>query len=215
MHRLGFFALLSLTAFSLTLGAQAPPDTTAILRGVEKRYNTIKTLQASFTTVFRDRGRTRTPERGTLYLSKPNRTRWDYSTPAGDLFISDGKFTYNYDKEKNSADREPFKNTEDMRIPLAFLIGQLNFTKDFDPIRTAPDGANTVIHLTPRNKKLLFKEITLLVAPDFSIRRATVTGQEGSDMEYVLEGEQRNPKLPDTLFKFTPPPGAQVVDLKQ
>jgi outer membrane lipoprotein-sorting protein len=34
-------------------------------------------------------------------------------------------------------------------------------------------------------------------------------------MEYLLDAEQRNLKLADTLFKFTPPAGAQVVDLKQ
>ncbi len=212
MRRLALFAIVSLTLWAQT----APPNTTAILQGVEKRYNSTTTLQAAFTVTFKDRGRTRTPERGTLYLSKPSRTRWEYNSPAGNLFLSDGKFTYDYDKLKNAVDRSPFKETEDMRIPLSFLLGKLDFQKDFDTYRSSPDGANAVITLTPRNKKLLFKEIALLVAPDFAIRRVTVTDQPGTSvMEYLLDAEQRNLKLADTLFKFTPPAGAQVVDLKQ
>ena len=201
----------------LTVAAHAaPPDTAAILKGVEQRYNSTNTLQATFTVTLKDRGRTRTPERGTLYLSKPNRTRWEYTIPAGNLFLSDGKIVYDYDKLKNAADRWPFKETDDMRIPLSFLLGKLDFQKDFDTYRASPDGANTAITLTPRNKKLLFKEIAIVVAPDFAIHRVTVTDQPGTSvMEYLLDAEQRNVKLADTLFKFTPPAGAQVVDLKQ
>ena len=208
---------LALLALPLAVWAQtAPPDTTAILRGVEKRYNSTSTLQAAFTMTFKDRGRPRLPERGTLYLSKPNRTRWEYSTPAGDLFLSDGKFTYDYNKQKNTTERAPFKETDDMRIPLSFLLGKLDFQKDFDSYTGKRDGTDTLITLTPRNKKLLFKEIALVVTPDFTIRHVTVTDQAGtSAMEYDLDAEQRNMKLADALFKFAAPPGARVVEVRE
>lgn len=193
--------------------AQPAPDASAILKGVEQRYNSTNTLQAKFTLNFKDRGRPRAPESGTVYLNKPNRTRWEYANPAGNFFLSDGKFTYDYDKAHNSVDRIPFKETEDTRIPLSFLLGQLNFDKDFERFTAKRDGDLTAITLEPRNKKLAFSEITIWVAPDNSIRRVNVVGQ-GSVMEYVLDSEQRNVKLADSLFKFTPPPGAKVTDLK-
>ena len=206
----------SLILLTLTVAlAQNTPNTMAILKRVEERYNSIKTLQASFTTTLKERGRTHTPDKGTLYLSKPNRTRWEYTTPAGDFFLSDNKYTDHDDKSKYVGEREPFRETEDMRIPLAFLIGQLNFVKDFEKFEAkpeAPNSPNTAISLSPKNKKLLFREIRLLVAPDAAILRATVIGQEGSEQDYVLENEQRNPKLPESVFKFTAPPGAQVVE---
>lgn len=197
--------------------AQTPsPNALTILKGVEKRYNSVSTLQATFTQILRDRGRLRVPQTGTLYLSKPNRTRWEYSgADAGNFFLSDGKFTYEYDKKANSVEREPFKQTEDQRIPLAFLLGRLNFQKDFEEkFETKTDGSDTIIALIPRNKNLLFKDIVITVAPDFSIRRVMVNSQEGSVMEYALADEQRNIKLSDTLFKFAAPPGAQVVDVR-
>lgn len=199
----------------LLAAAQAPVDTLAVLKGVEKRYNSINTLQANFTHTFKDRGRTRAPERGTVYLSKPGRTRWEYVEPQGNLFVSDGKFTYSYDRRRNTVDREPFKETEDMRIPLSFLLGKLDFQKDFEQFRARREGENAVITAIPRNKKLLFKEIIMVVAPDFALRRVTVVGQEGSEMEYVLEGEQRNPKLAESLFRFTSPAGAQMFEVAQ
>jgi len=194
--------------------AQPAPDASAILKGVEQRYNSTNSMQARFTYTFKDRGRPRAPETGTVYLSKPNRTRWDYTNPAGDFFLSDGKFTYEYEKAKNNVDRVPFKETDDTRIPLSFLLGQLNFDKDFERYTAKREGENTAIKLEPRNKKLAFSEITILVAPDYSIRRVNVVGQ-GSVMEYVLDGEQRNVKLAESLFKFTPPAGAKVTDVKQ
>lgn len=202
--------------FPFAMQAQAPPDTLAILKSVEKRYNAVDKLQASFTQVFRDRGRPHPPQTGTLYLSKPGRTRWDYTgDDAGNFFLSDGKYTYYYDKRANSVERQLFKETEDQRIPLAFILGKLDFLKDFEKFNANwEDAGNVVIHMTPHNKNLLFRDIILTVAPDSSIRRVIVNGQEGSVMEYSLSGEQRNPKLPDSLFKFSAPPSAQVVDVR-
>ena len=138
----------------------------------------------------------------------------EYTAPAGDLFVSDGKTAYDYDKRKNEADRIPIKETDDMRIPLSFLLGTLDFQKDFERFESKPDGANQIVTAHPRNKKLLFQSITMTIAPDYSIRKVTVLGQEGSTMDYVLEAEQRNVKLADSLFQFQAPPGAQVVDVK-
>lgn len=202
--------LLTLTAAL----AQTAPDPSALLERVEDRYNSIKTLKADFTLTFKERGRAHLPETGTLYLSKPKRTRWDYTNPSGNFFLSDTKYTYNYDKSKNVVEREAFRETEDMRIPLAFLIGQLNFKKDFERFESKPEGSDLLIAMTPRNKKLLFKEIRLLVSPDAVIKRATVIARDGSEQEYVLANEQRNPTLPDSTFKFTAPPGAQVFDVQ-
>lgn len=213
MRLLALLFTLSVPAWS-----QTAPDTSMILRNVEKLYNATTTLRANFTVNFKDRGRPKAPARGILYLSKgtPSRTRWDYSAPAGNVFLSDGKFIYDYDKPKNEVTRYPYKETEDLRVPLSFLLGKLDFSKDFEKFAATRDGANTAITMTPRNKKLLFKEITITVASDFTIHRVIVTDQPGTSvMEYVLESEQRNLKLADTLFRFTLPTGAHLVDEKQ
>src|SRR5579862_9716210 len=90
--------LLVIAAAALILPALLPadtPDVTKLLAGIEDRYNHIQTLQVAFTESWTLNGRKRTGS-GTLYLRKPGRMRWEYTAPAGRLFISDGEFIYSY-----------------------------------------------------------------------------------------------------------------------
>ena len=207
-------AFLAAVVVGMAAG-QSALDPSPVLRGVEKRYNSTTTMQANFTQRLKENGRSRVPERGVLYLNKKNhQTRWEYTSPAGNFFLSNDKFAYDYDKQKNTVERIPMKETEDMRVPLSFLLGTLDFNKDFNKFGTSREGENTVITATPKNDKLVFKEITMLIAPDFSIHRVSVLGQDGTTMEYTLEGEQHNPKLADTLFHYATPLGAQLVEAR-
>ena len=43
-------------------------------------------------------------ESGTLRLRKPGRMRWDYTDPAGKLFLSDGKNLYLYTPANNEVE---------------------------------------------------------------------------------------------------------------
>src|SRR5579863_3823296 len=113
--------------FGLWLGmpcvvSAASVDTDTVLKGIENRYNHIQTLQASFVQTYKFRGPTRAPEKGTLFLHKPGRMRWQYSVPEGKLFISDGQFFYDYDPADKSATKRKIKEDDDLRGPLAFLL---------------------------------------------------------------------------------------------
>ena len=57
--------------------------------------------------------------------------RWQYTAPAGKLFVSDGKYIYLYTPNDKRYERMPLKETEDMRAPLAFLLGRIHFNEDF------------------------------------------------------------------------------------
>src|SRR5579863_8790328 len=118
--------------FGLWLGmpcvvSAASVDTDTVLKGIENRYNHIQTLQVNFVQTYKFRGPTRAPENGTLYLHKPGRMRWEYSSPAGKLLVSDGEFLYDYDPAENRVTKKKVKDAADPRGPLAFLLGKLNF----------------------------------------------------------------------------------------
>ena len=183
-------------------------DVSKILAGVEDRYNRIQTLEVTFTQSFTMQGRKRT-EKGELYLRKPGKMRWQYTTPAGKLFVSDGKYIYSYFPEEKRAERMNFKETEDMRAPLAFLLGRLNFHDDFREFRAEPDRDNVYITAIPKSDKLPYSEVTFLVSPDSVMHYLKVKGQDGSTTEFVFEGEKKNPQLSDALFRFTPPAGVE------
>ncbi|HTS77055.1 MAG TPA: outer membrane lipoprotein carrier protein LolA [Bryobacteraceae bacterium] len=184
-----------------------------ILTGVDRHYNSVKTLEVAFTEKSSFQGRTRT-EKGELYLRKPGRMRWDYTQPAGKLFVSDGKYIYMYTPNDHHYERMPMKETEDMRAPLAFLLGRLNFFDDFRNFKTLPEGRGSVfITADPKSDKMPYRQVTFLVSPNDSvIHWLRVRGQDGSELEFVFEAEKENPVLKDGLFKFDPPPGAEVIE---
>ena len=127
-------------------------DVSSILKGVEERYNRIQTLEVAFTERSTIQGRTRS-EAGELFLRKPGRMRWQYTAPAGKLFGSDGKFLYLYTPSDNRFEKMPMKEADDMRAPLAFLLGKLNFSDDFREFRFQPDRQNVFIIAVPKSDK--------------------------------------------------------------
>jgi outer membrane lipoprotein carrier protein len=185
-------------------------DVTKTLKGIEDRYNNSKTLRVNFTEQLTGRGGRHVPQAGTLYLRKPRQMRWEYTSPRGNLFLSDGKFTYDYNAGKNSVEQQTLKEGDDMRGPLAFLLGKLDFNRDFGEFRTgSADGAITAV---PKSDKLEYSEVTLVPGPEFRIMKLSIKGQDGSTMQYVFDGETLNPPLADSLFRFVKPPGAVMVD---
>jgi outer membrane lipoprotein carrier protein len=184
-------------------------DIQRTLKGVEDHYNRAQTLEVAFAESHTQHGRKQT-EKGTLFLRKPGRMRWQYTTPAGKLLVSDGKFIYYYNGE-NRAEKMALKETDDMRAPLAFLLGRLNFENDFREFRAQPDRDNVFITAIPKSDKMPYSEVTFLVSPDFVIHWLSVKGQDGT-LEYVFENEKKNPPIQDSMFRFTPPPGVEYVD---
>src|SRR5438132_2602961 len=132
----GFWSVCLLSGISFGADIDVP----STLKGIEDHYNRAQTLSLSFAETSKLQGRVRV-EKGDLFLRKPGRMRWQYTAPAGKLFISDGKFIYSYTPQDNRAEKMKLKETEDMRAPLAFLLGRLEFNKDFREFRAhAEDG---------------------------------------------------------------------------
>jgi outer membrane lipoprotein carrier protein len=190
----------------------AAPDVPGLLSGVEKRYNSTRTLEAHFTQTYDAPRRGPKTESGELYLRRPGRMRWQYSDPAGKLFVSDGKTVWLYTPQDNRVERSKVKESDDMRAPLAFLLGRLDFNRDFKRFISHPEGAGTWIAAEPRSEKAPFSRVEFLVTPDYEIRQVVVVGDGGSKMDFRFDGEKRNPPLSDKLFAFQPPQGAEVVE---
>lgn len=188
-------------------------DVDKILTSVENHYNRTETLELYFTEHYTGQGRN-TNEKGELFLRKPGKMRWQYSEPAGELYISDGKYLYSYHPSENRAEKMPMKEMDDMRGPLAFLLGRLHFQDDFREFHGMPDRGSQDVFITaiPKSDKLPYSEVKFLVSPDFVIHWLTVKGQDGSTLEFTFAGEKRNPPIPEAMFKFSPPPGAEFVD---
>ena len=103
------------------------PALDKLLRSVEARYNHAQALKLDFSETYAGMRRPVESDSGVLYLRKPGRMRWEYSTPPGKLFLSDGKEVFLYTPDEHRAERIKLKESEDMRAPIAVLLGKLDF----------------------------------------------------------------------------------------
>lgn len=200
-----------LCLFGFVASAQAV-DLKTLLKGVETHYNQAKTLEVSFNESYTGVGGPRQSESGTLTLRKPGRMRWDYTAPAGKLFVSDGKQVYLYNPDLKRVERMPLKESEDMRAPLAFLLGKLDFSKEFRDIRMQPSGADYLVTAGAKSARLPYEKVEMLVTPAFAIRKLVVNGQDQSILTFQFDQEKLNPAVDDARFHFQMPPGAILVN---
>ncbi len=205
------FALLFLAA--LSLGAAEPPaDLAPLLGRIENRYNREQSLKLSFTETYAGGRRLAQSESGVLYLRKPGRMRWEYTSPAGKLFISDGKEVFLYTPDDGPAQKSKLKESDDMHAPVAFLLGKLDFRKEFRSFEAKPDGADTWITALPKSDNLAYTKVEFLTTPEGEIRRVRVTGQDQSKLDFSFSGEQPNAPVAPSMFAFHAPPGVEVVE---
>jgi outer membrane lipoprotein carrier protein len=210
-QRPGFFARL-LTVFlvaSLLLCETADPVDSLIAK-VEKRYNGAQTLSVNFVENYSILGHPRPPEAGSLILRKGGKMRWDYTQPKGKLFISDGKNVFLYTARDNRVEKIPLKSTEDMRAPLAFLLGRLDLKKEFRDFRVHQTQNALWLDASAKSDRVPYTTVDMQIGEDGSIQQLKVMGRDQSVMDFRFSGERLNPKTPDAIFHFDPPPGAEV-----
>lgn len=202
-----YFALLA----SFHLFGAANVD--ELVQKVEKRYNSAHTLKVRFTEEYRFAGRTRPPESGELVIKKMGKMRWDYSLPKGKLFLSDGKSVILYTSGDNRVEKVPLKSTDDMRAPLAFLLGRLDLKKEFANFEVhAGQSPDEWLEATARSARTPYSGVRMLIGDNGQMKELEITGRDGSVVDYHFAGERLNVPVPDSLFQFHVPAGAQVVD---
>jgi outer membrane lipoprotein carrier protein len=184
----------------------------SLLKKIETRYNQAGSLKLVFSETYAGVRRPVQTESGVLYLRKPGRMRWDYTSPKGKVFLSDGKEVFEYTPGDQQAVKSKLKQTEDMRAPLAFLLGKLDFKKEFKSFQTKPDAAGTWIVAEPKSENLAYTAVEFLATPEGEIREVRFTLQDTSKMSLAFSNEEVNVPIVASIFTFHPPAGVQVVD---
>lgn len=204
-----------LCVFMALPAVAAPLDVDPVLKNVEARYNRAQSLKLDFSESYAGMKSPVQNESGVLFLRKPGRMRWEYASPAGKVFISDGKDVILYSPDEQRAEKSKLKESEDMRAPLAFLLGKLDFKKEFKSFQTHVEGNDNWIVAEPKSENLAYSKVEFLATPEGEIRRVRITGQDQSKLDFRFSNEQLNVPVAPTLFTFHPPPGVQVVEAVQ
>jgi len=196
--------------------ADAASDIKNLAAAVDAHYNHLRSLEAEFTEVYRGSGMDRT-ESGTLWLKKPGKMRWEYRSPKEKLFVSNGKDAWFYVPDDRQARKEAAKKLEDVRSPLAFLLGKTKLEKELLGLSLAPDitplsFGNTVLRGVPKALADSVSEIILEITPDGRIVRLVMQGVDGASTEYRFTDQKENVAIADGRFDFRAPAGTEVVE---
>jgi outer membrane lipoprotein carrier protein len=199
-------------AFALLRAASvhAEANLDSKLHAIENRYNHAQTLRLDFSESYSASHKLSQTESGVLYLRKPGRMRWEYLAPAGKMFLADGKDTWLYTPENHHAQKSSLKLSDDARAPLAFLLGKLDFHKDFQSVASRSEDSVEWIVALPRSQNLPYARVEFQADPDGRIARLRVTNQDQSRIDYTFANEQLNVPLAAGLFAFHPPVGTEI-----
>jgi outer membrane lipoprotein carrier protein len=194
------------------VGAEAQvPTATALAKKVDAHYNHLGSLQARYTERYRGMGMDRS-ETGTLLLKKPGRMRWSYDSPAGKVFVMDGKWAISYTPGDAQADRVPAKQMDDLHSPLAFLLGHAELGKELEGLTVAPTEGGFALSGTPKGMQAKVRVLSLTVDAAGQIHGMRMEEVDGAITEFSFTELKENVPATDADFRFTPPAGVTVVD---
>jgi len=184
------------------------PDVAAALR-VEGFLAQLSSLRAEFRqTVSDTHGRVLEQAEGKVSLARPGRFRWDYRVPE-QVIVSDGTTIWLYDVELAQvtvrAAGEALAGT-----PTMLLAGEGDLNADFEITDAGHQDGLDWSRLTPRRTDGDFREVRLGFAGR-DLKRMTFLDRLGQTTELEFFRLERNPRFDSSLFRFEPPPGADVV----
>src|SRR5258706_14888328 len=165
-------ALIVLVLLSVAARGQ---DIHQTARAVDEHYNHLRSLQADFTEIYRGDGAERS-ESGTLWLKKPRKMRWEYRSPREKLFVSDGKAVWFYLPAEKQLRRTDFRKLDDLRSPIAFLLGKTKLENELRGLskvvdQTPLNPANTLLRGVPKAMAERLSEVLLEVTPSSQLAR--------------------------------------------
>lgn len=179
---------------------------------VDRHYNQLHSLKAGFTESYQGMGMQRT-ESGTLLLKKPGHMKWEYSSPAGKIFLLDGTFAWFYSRGDSQVQRIRAKELDDLRSPLRFLLGRTQLEKELNNLTLATAGGGLFkLSGQPRGEEKRMHRLTLTVTADGKITAIEMEETDGALTRFTFIGEQPDAPIPAGTFIFSPPKGVPVVD---
>jgi outer membrane lipoprotein carrier protein len=202
---------------ALLLAIPAPAqDIRQLARAVDDHYNHLRSLESDFTEIYRGDGAERV-ESGTLWLKKPRKMRWEYRSPREKLFISDGEAVWFYLPAERQLRKTTLKKLDDLRSPLAFLLGKTKLENELQGLSKVIDqspltAGNTLLRGIPRAMTGSANEVQLEITPTDQIVRILLLEPDGATTEFRFSGWKENLEVNDSQFHFTPPPGVETVE---
>ena len=147
--------------------------------------------------------------RGVLAFSRPGRFRWSYVKPYAQLIVGDGSKVWIYDEDLKQVTVKRLDQALGS-TPAALLAGNNEAMRAFRlSDRGTVDGLEWLEAL-PRDKEGSFERIRMGFGPT-GLKVMELVDTFGQTTVLRFKSLERNPSLSPSLFRFSPPKGADVI----
>lgn len=196
---------------SVLLGAVAPAGALAATTETLKTYlRETGSVRAHFSQVVFDRNMRKLQETsGTMQFLRPGRIRWSYERPFEQLIVGDGKELWIYDKDLNQVTVKVLKDAIG-GSPAALLAGGQDIERDFIVTPAGSQDGIEWLDAVPRSAESTFQKVRLGFGKT-GLEAMELHDSFGQLTLIRFSRVERNPVLAPELFRFTPPPGADVI----
>lgn len=157
--------------------------------------------------------------RGELWFRRPGDLVLRYDEPDAQEVYIDSAGVWIYLKREKQAQHYPFMSRGERDAALAVLWQPSSVLAELYELARAPappagETSGEWLRLVPRDPELgqVVACLYVRLAPKTGLSDCVVVEQQsGERTRLEVEKVERNPGLPDRLFRFTPPPGVEVV----
>ncbi|MGB5733602.1 MAG: outer membrane lipoprotein chaperone LolA [Thiohalocapsa sp.] len=149
--------------------------------------------------------------RGTFYLLRPNRFRWDYATPSEQLIVADGKRIYVYDKELAQVSHRSQKAILD-GTPAQLLASNEPPEQYFTITNIDRDDGRVWAELVPKTAETDVEKLQIGFL-DGELDTLVMEDRFGQLTRFIFTNLDRNPQLQYAMFRFKRPAGADFLKI--
>jgi outer membrane lipoprotein carrier protein len=170
----------------------------------------LSSWQAEFTQSTVDaRGRSRAAQPGLLIVQRPGRFRWQQGADGEQVMVADGRNLWFYDRDLEQVTVRPAAGSM-TATPAMLLAGTAPVREIFEVVADGRREGLEWVRVRPRGGDAEFRE-ALLGFSGLDLQRMRLLDKLGQESVLVFRNAKRNVPIDGAQFRFTPPPGADLI----
>ena len=146
---------------------------------------------------------------GLFAFERPGRFRWTYAEPYPQLLVSDGQRLWIWDEDLNQATVKELGDALG-NTPAAILAGQDALDDAFELIDAGREAGLDWVEATPRHADSGFESVRIGLSDGMLVRMEMRDHFAQTTVIEFFDLDTTTP-LDPALFRFEPPPGADVI----
>ncbi|MBY0576649.1 MAG: outer membrane lipoprotein chaperone LolA [Gallionellaceae bacterium] len=170
-----------------------------------------RSAQANFTQVVLDKnGKRIQSASGVMQFQRPGKFRWTYQKPYEQIIVGDGAKFWLYDVDLNQVTVKKLDAALGSS-PAALLAGSNEIERGFTLKESGSQDGLDWLQAVAKTQDGSFDKILMAFNAQSELTIMELSDMFGHKTVLRFSAMQRNPKLPEQQFQFTPPKGADVV----